>query len=132
MNDLQVALVGVWGVILAYTQTRSFRSLRRTSPRPPFRTIRDAVLGIVVGLGFVVVAAAHFTGIHRQRNVHIFGILAIAVIVLAVAGMWQRRADLRRLRPRRPAAGSAAPVVAAQGDSRGDAPDQGAGAGGGG
>jgi hypothetical protein len=37
-----------------------------------------------------------FTGIHRQKNVHVLGSLAILLIVLAIVGMGQRWADLRR------------------------------------
>jgi protein-S-isoprenylcysteine O-methyltransferase Ste14 len=96
MNDLQVALVGVWGVILAYTQTRSLRSLRRRSPRPRRRDTLEAVVGVGLGLVFAGLAAAHFTGIHRQKNVHVLGSFVILLIVLAIVGMWQRRADLRR------------------------------------
>jgi protein-S-isoprenylcysteine O-methyltransferase Ste14 len=96
MNDLQVALVGVWGVILAYTQIRSLRSLRRRSPRPRFRTTAEAVLSTILGLFFAGTSVAHFTGIHRQKDVNVFESLVVFLFILAIVGIWQRRADLRR------------------------------------
>ncbi|WP_329257215.1 hypothetical protein OG417_18410 [Actinoallomurus sp. NBC_01490] len=85
MNDLQVAIVGVWGVILVITQTRSLN--RRSSRRETMQVVLSTCLGLV----FATLAVLHFTGIHRQKDVHVLGSFIVMLIVLALVGVWQRR-----------------------------------------
>ena len=87
MNDLSVAIVGAWGLIIVITQTRAFKQRARGEPlRDTFRT----VLGLCVGVAFAGIAVAHFTGLHRQKNVHVLGSFVLLLIVLTVVGLWQR------------------------------------------
>jgi hypothetical protein len=89
MNDLQVAIVGAWGVILVITQVRS---LGRRPLRAPRRETVQAVVGTGLGLVFAALAVLHFTGIHRQKDVHVLGGFIVLLIVLSLVGLWQRRA----------------------------------------
>jgi hypothetical protein len=87
MKDLQVAIVGAWGVILVITQ---IRSLLRRPRRAPLWETTQAVIGTGLGLAFAAMAVAHFAGIHRQKDVHVFESSIVMLIVLSLVGLWQR------------------------------------------
>lgn len=90
MNDLQVAIVGAWGVILVITQVRSLNR------RPPRREAVQAVVGTGLGLVFAALAVLHFTGIHRQQDVHVLGSFIVLLVVLSLVGLWQRWAGAKK------------------------------------
>jgi hypothetical protein len=93
MNDLQVAIVGAWGVILVITQ---IRSLKQRPPGAPLRETTQAVFGTGLGLVFAGLAVAHFTGIHRQKHVHVLGSFILLLIVLSLVGLRDRRVGAKK------------------------------------
>lgn len=80
-------MVGVWGVILVITQVRS---LKDRQPRTPVRETAQAVVGTGLGIVFAALAVAHFTGIHRQKHVHVLGGFVLLLVVLWLVGLRQR------------------------------------------
>lgn len=104
MDDLQVAVLGAWGgialiagITLVITDIRSFR-------RWPLGTAVGATAKsvLVAGMGvvFAAVAVAHFTGIHRQKDLHLFrgliNLLILLALVWLLPWLWQRWGPKKR------------------------------------